>query len=119
MLLKNNAIGKAALQGCAHRCRIGPAALEQQHGFGNRTPYAAAKWGVIGLTKSAALESAAQGIRINVIAPGLVATERFELIRSQQSALLDARINPLYRAAMGATEEAILNAVCMAEDMEG
>jgi len=33
--------------------------------------------------------------------------------------LLDARLNPLYRAAMGATEEAILNALCMAEDMAG
>jgi D-aminopeptidase len=33
--------------------------------------------------------------------------------------LLDARLNPLYQAAMEATEEAILNAVCMAEDMEG
>lgn len=70
-------------------------------GFAGLQDYCAAKWGVIGLTKAAALESAAQGIRINVIAPGLVATERFELIRSQQSALLDARIKeiPMARPA--------------------
>lgn len=33
--------------------------------------------------------------------------------------LLDARLDPLYEAAMECTEEAILNALCMAEDMEG
>ncbi|HEU4410869.1 MAG TPA: P1 family peptidase [Polyangiaceae bacterium] len=33
--------------------------------------------------------------------------------------LLDERIDPLYVAAIEATEEAILNALCMAQDMEG
>jgi D-aminopeptidase len=33
--------------------------------------------------------------------------------------LLDDRVNALYIAAIEATEEAILNALCMAEDMEG
>jgi D-aminopeptidase len=33
--------------------------------------------------------------------------------------LLDRCIDPLYRAVMDATEEAILNALCMAEPMEG
>jgi len=36
--------------------------------------YVAAKHGVIGLTKAAAMEYAAQGIRINALAPGLVET---------------------------------------------
>ncbi len=36
--------------------------------------YAAAKWGIIGLAKSLALEVAAEGITVNVVAPGTVRT---------------------------------------------
>ncbi|BAY45291.1 short-chain dehydrogenase/reductase SDR [Scytonema sp. HK-05] len=37
--------------------------------------YQAAKGGVVGLTRSAAIEYAGQGIRINAVSPGLIATE--------------------------------------------
>ena len=51
-----------------------------QYGFGNRTPYAAAKWAVIGLTKSLAIELGPHGVRCNAICPGAVRGDRINRV---------------------------------------
>ena len=51
-----------------------------QFGFGNRTPYAAAKWGVIGLTKSLAIELGPHNVRCNAICPGAVRGNRINRV---------------------------------------
>lgn len=45
-------------------------------------PYDAAKWGVVGLTKSMAVEFAARNIRVNALSPGLIDTQIWDDIKS-------------------------------------
>ena len=45
-------------------------------------PYDAAKWGVVGMGKSMAVELAPQGIRVNAISPGLLNTQIWQDLQS-------------------------------------
>jgi NAD(P)-dependent dehydrogenase (short-subunit alcohol dehydrogenase family) len=59
-----------------------------RHGYAFRTPYAAAKWGVIGFTQSLAKELGPHGIRVNAILPGIVQGPRIEgVIRARAEQL--------------------------------
>jgi NAD(P)-dependent dehydrogenase (short-subunit alcohol dehydrogenase family) len=49
-------------------------------GYGMRTPYAAAKWAVVGLTKSLAIELGAYNVRCNCICPGSVDGDRMNRV---------------------------------------
>lgn len=45
-------------------------------GYPYRSPYAAAKWAIVGLTKTLAMELGSSGIRVNALCPGAVEGER-------------------------------------------
>lgn len=51
-----------------------------------RTPYAAAKMGVIGLVRTLALELGPHGIRVNAVCPGAVAGPRIDDVVARQAA---------------------------------
>ena len=49
-------------------------------GFPLRSPYTAAKWAIIGLTKTLAMELGGEAIRVNAICPGSVTGERIDQV---------------------------------------
>jgi NAD(P)-dependent dehydrogenase (short-subunit alcohol dehydrogenase family) len=49
-------------------------------GYPLRTPYAASKWAVVGLSKSLAIELGQDQIRVNAICPGMVEGERIDRV---------------------------------------
>ncbi|QYX57874.1 SDR family oxidoreductase [Roseovarius sp. SCSIO 43702] len=51
-----------------------------QWGVPYRSPYVAAKWGIVGLTKTLAMELGPAGVRVNAICPGAVEGARMERV---------------------------------------
>jgi NAD(P)-dependent dehydrogenase (short-subunit alcohol dehydrogenase family) len=59
-----------------------------RHGYAFRTPYASAKFGVIGFTQSLAKELGPSGIRVNAILPGIVEGPRMDKVISDRATQL-------------------------------
>jgi NAD(P)-dependent dehydrogenase (short-subunit alcohol dehydrogenase family) len=57
-----------------------------QFGYPNRAPYAAAKWAMIGLTKTLAMELGPFGVRANAVCPGAVEGPRMEGVLEREAA---------------------------------
>jgi 3-oxoacyl-[acyl-carrier protein] reductase len=77
--------------------------------------YAAAKAGLVGMSKALAQEVASRGITVNAVAPGFIATAMTEALNDQQKEAIAARI-PAGR--MGTSEE-IAAAVIYLASQEG
>lgn len=75
-----------------------------QVGFANAAAYVAAKHGVVGLTKSGALEYSAKGIRINAIGPAFIKTPLLsDAGMNEDTFQMLAGLHPIGR--LGASEE--------------
>jgi NAD(P)-dependent dehydrogenase (short-subunit alcohol dehydrogenase family) len=59
---------------------INLSSIAGRFGFPLRTPYAAAKWAVVGFTQSLAAEAGPEHVRVNCIQPGIVEGERVDRI---------------------------------------
>jgi len=88
-------------------------------GFANLPAYVASKHGVIGLTKSVALEYAKQGIRVNAVCPGSIRTQMLEgFVGGDQDALEGmGRLQPIGR--LGTPEEVAAAVVWLCSDAAG
>ena len=81
---------------------INLSSIAGRHGFANRSPYAASKWGVIGFTKTLAIELGEWGIRANAIAPGAVAGDRIERVFAGRSQISGMSMDEVRAEAMAA-----------------
>ncbi|HIL20284.1 MAG TPA: SDR family oxidoreductase, partial [Candidatus Thioglobus sp.] len=55
------------------------------YGYPYRSPYACAKWAIIGLTKTLAIELGGSGIRVNVLCPGSVNGDRMDRVVANEA----------------------------------
>jgi acetoacetyl-CoA reductase len=76
---------------------INISSMNAQSGSFGQANYSAAKAGIIGFTKTAALELARYNVTVNTICPGYIATEMFDVIPEKTKEAILARI-PLGRA---------------------
>jgi NAD(P)-dependent dehydrogenase (short-subunit alcohol dehydrogenase family) len=85
-------------------------------GFPGFSPYIASKHAVIGLTKSAALDYAKQGIRINAINPGFIATEMNDRTVEQMNTTVDDLASTVPMGRMGQAAEIAQAVVFLCSD---
>lgn len=117
------------LQGCWLGTRAAAAAMREQEGGGSivnisstsgktgmlgQTNYSAAKAGMVGLTKAAAREVARNGIRVNVIQPGLIRTAMTEALPQD---IWDQKVGEVPLGRAGDPEEIAKVVLFLASDL--
>ncbi|MCL2478600.1 MAG: 3-oxoacyl-[acyl-carrier-protein] reductase [Treponema sp.] len=83
------------------------------HGNAGQANYSASKAGLIGMTKSLALETASRGVRVNAIAPGFIATDMTAVLPDNVREMMMEKV-PFKR--MGTPKDISLAALFLASD---
>ena len=86
------------------------------YGYPNRAPYAAAKWGIIGLMKTVAMELGPHGVRANAICPGAVEGPRMEGVLEREAAAKGMSRDQVYEGyAAGTSMRTFVSAIDIGE----
>ena len=96
-------LGVPALRASKNASILNVSSLAGRLGFALRTPYAAAKWGVIGLMRSLAVELGPDNIRVNALLPGIVAGERQQRVLSAKAQARGVSFGEVEKAAFAGT----------------
>lgn len=83
------------------------------HGNAGQANYAASKAGVIALTQTAAKEAAGRGVRVNAIAPGMIASQMTAVLPAE---VKEQAVKQIPLARFGNPEEVAQAAVFLAEN---
>lgn len=92
-----------ALRASSNASIVNVSSLAGRLGFALRTPYAAAKWGVIGLMRSLAVELGPDNIRVNALLPGIVAGERQQRVLAAKAQARGLTVEDVERSAFAGT----------------
>ena len=84
--------------------------------FPGMSPYIASKHAVMGLTRSASLDYAKQGIRINAVNPGIIATDMMDRLADKTGVTSDAYTSTVPMGRMGQAEEIAQAVVFLCSD---
>jgi len=82
-------------QSQANPCIVAMSSVAGRLGYAYRTPYAATKWAIVGLTKSLAIELGPHGVRVNAILPGTVEGERMSGVIAARAAAIGVGIEAM------------------------
>jgi NAD(P)-dependent dehydrogenase (short-subunit alcohol dehydrogenase family) len=85
-------------------------------GYPKRAAYAAAKWGIIGFTKTLSIELGPFGIRVNAIQPGMVEGPRVERVMREKADSIGVSYDTLHERAL---QRISLRRGVTAEDIAG
>jgi NAD(P)-dependent dehydrogenase (short-subunit alcohol dehydrogenase family) len=79
---------------------INMSSVAGRFGYPNRSPYATAKWGIIGFTKTLSIELGEWGIRANAILPGAVDGPRFQRVLAGRAEVSGKPIEEITKEAL-------------------
>jgi NAD(P)-dependent dehydrogenase (short-subunit alcohol dehydrogenase family) len=95
---------------------VNTASVAGLRGFRNLSPYVASKHGVLGLTKTAAVEFSADGVRVNAVCPGVIETPMVARSREANPETMEATIAATPANRLGQPEEIAAAATWLCSD---